>query len=131
MRILLTVALALVTAQPLRAEQTVDNDTGQLDATIQHLISTVANSDLVFVRNDNHYDGARAAAHILRKYEHFKEQISTPERFIDLCASRSLLSGKPYQVILASGERVALADWLLLALQQYRERQAPSQQSQP
>ncbi len=92
----------------------------QPDSIEQYLISTVANSDLIFVRNGNRHDGGKAASHIQRKYAHFRDQITTPEEFIELCASRSLLTGQPYEVILPDGGRVPLKDWLLQALQQYR-----------
>jgi hypothetical protein len=111
----------------LQAQSDADTDAEQLDRVNQHLIATVKNSSLVFVRNDHHYDGPTAASHIVRKYAHFREQISTPEQFIDLCASRSLLTGKAYEVILDNGGRVPLRDWLMQALQDYREAQETEQ----
>ncbi|MCW8846772.1 MAG: DUF5329 domain-containing protein, partial [Gammaproteobacteria bacterium] len=109
----------------VQAEAESPAENGQLYAIEQYLISTVANSGLTFVRNDNRHDGSKAAAHIQRKYEHFRDQITTPEEFIELCASRSLLTGQPYEVILPDGGRVPLKDWLLQALERYPDLQQP------
>lgn len=79
---------------------------------IAYLMNRVAQSDLIFVRNGMEYDGQAAAAHMARKYEHFRDRIHSPADFIELAASRSLLTGRPYAVILASGERIETADWL-------------------
>ena len=37
------------------------------------------------------------------KFDHFKDEIVTAEDFIDRCASRSEMTGKPYQVKLHNG----------------------------
>ena len=92
-----------------------------LDRTIQHLIAYVARSDLTFVRNSAKYDGKQASEHMQKKYAHFRERIKTPEDFIELCASRSLLSGKPYLVITEQGE-MRTRDWLTAELQAYRHK---------
>lgn len=91
-----------------------------LDATVQHLIAHVAGSDLVFIRNAGRYTGQQASEHMLKKYRHFRDRIKTPEEFIDLCASRSLLSGKPYRVVDAQGRETMTRTWLLAELQAYR-----------
>ena len=96
--------------------------TGQVDATIQHLISHVAGSGLTFVRNNNEYTPDKAAEHMEKKYRHFREDISTPDDFIELCASKSLMSGEPYRVIDPQGNAVKTADWLRAELAAYRMR---------
>ena len=96
--------------------------TGQVDATIQHLISHVAGSGLTFVRNDNEYTPVKAAEHMEKKYRHFRDDISTPDDFIELCASKSLMSGEPYTVIDRQGNAVKTADWLRNELAAYRIR---------
>ena len=35
-----------------------------------------------------------AAEHINKKYRHFRDDIDTPEKFIELCATGSLMTGK-------------------------------------
>lgn len=101
----------------LRGEQT-----DAVDKTVLHLISYVSESDLTFIRNSGRYTSVEAAEHMNKKYRHFKEDIKTAEDFIELCASRSLLSGKPYLVIDKSGEQLRTSEWLLAELSDYRAR---------
>jgi hypothetical protein len=95
-----------------------------LDKTIQHLIAYVAHSDLTFVRNSAEYTGKEASEHIQKKYAHFRDKIATPEDFIELCASRSLLSRKPYLVINEKGETIGTKEWLTAELEEYRSKVA-------
>ena len=90
--------------------------TESLEGTINYLIDYVAKSDATFIRNGDAHTPAEAAAHIKAKYEHFKNQIKTPEDFIRLSASKSLLSGKPYLVRTKDGKEIRLDDWLTAAL---------------
>ena len=94
----------------------------QLETTVEHLIGQVAASGLTFVRNDKPHSSDEAARHMRKKYEHFQDEIDTPEAFIELCATRSLLSGKPYLVVDDQGKEMRTADWLMQALRQYREQ---------
>jgi len=45
------------------------------------------------------YSSEAAAEHARTKYRYFRSQIETPEDFIRLCATKSLISGKPYLVV--------------------------------
>lgn len=91
-----------------------------IESTIQFLLKHVADSGLTFIRNAESHDAADAAEHMNSKYEYFRDKIKTPEDFIQRCASKSLLSGKPYMVILENGEEVRTDDWLLRVLTVYR-----------
>ncbi|NIP52627.1 MAG: DUF5329 domain-containing protein, partial [Phycisphaerae bacterium] len=66
------------------------------------------------------YDSKDAAEHIRTKYEHFREVINTPEDFINRCAARSLMSGKPYFVQCTDNVKKPTADWLIVELAKYR-----------
>jgi hypothetical protein len=112
-------AILSVLTAPAIAEAT---QTEPLDATVQYLIGHVSGSGLTFIRNNSRYSAAEAAEHMHRKYEHFKDEIRTPEDFIARCATRSLLTGKPYLIITAQGEEIPTSDWLGRALQEYRAR---------
>ena len=90
-----------------------------LSATIQYLLNYVSGSGYTYVRNGNEYTAAEAAAHMQKKYHHFRDRISTPEQFIEYAASRSLLSGKPYWV-LVKGRKIETSPWLLDVLAEYR-----------
>mgnify|MGYP001551763817 FL=1 len=92
----------------------------ELDATIQHLIEYVRQSDVQFERNFSSHDSQQAAEHIESKYQHFRDEIDTPEKFIELCATRSLVTGKAYQVIVADGKSMPAGEWLNLELARYR-----------
>ncbi len=92
-----------------------------VDKTVQHLHAYVAHSDLTFIRNSKRYTAQEASEHMRKKSEHFKDKIHTPEDFIRLSATRSMLSGKPYRVIMAQGETVKTAEWLTAELATYRK----------
>ena len=91
-----------------------------LESTINHLLTYIQESNCKFIRNDVAYDSRDAAEHIKTKYEHFKEDIHTPEDFIERCATRSLLSGKLYFVQCSDNPKKPTADWLMTELTNYR-----------
>jgi hypothetical protein len=115
--------LFLLTPCLLRGEQI---DT--VDKTVLHLISYVSGSGLIFIRNAGKYTSVEAAEHMNNKYQHFRQDIKTAEGFIERCASKSLLSGKPYLVINAQGEQVRTSEWLLAELGDYRARNTGTSQ---
>jgi hypothetical protein len=88
--------------------------------TVNYLIDHVAKSNGTFIRNGASHTPAEAVEHIKAKYEHFKNQIKTPEDFIRLSASKSLLTGKPYLMRTPDGKEMRLDVWLTEALKQYR-----------
>ena len=91
-----------------------------IESAIQFLLNHVADSGLTFIRNSKRHDAADAAEHMNSKYEYFRDKIKTPEDFIRRCASKSLLSGEPYLVVLENGEEIRTDAWLLRALTVYR-----------
>jgi len=105
------VVVALV-GQILRAES--------LDDSIKYLLDYVANSHATFIRNGATHTPQEAVNHIKAKYEHFKSEIKTPEDFIRLSASKSLLTGQPYRVRTGDGKETRLDAWLEDALKAHR-----------
>jgi hypothetical protein len=103
------VALAalLLVSIPARSEPS-----RQVEQSIQHLIAYVSGSDLQFVRNATAYTPLEAATHMEKKYRHFHDDIETADDFIELCATKSLLSGKPYLVLDRQGNETRTSDWL-------------------
>lgn len=89
---------------------------------IAHLIDFVRHSSCTFIRNGSEYSGAEAADHIEAKYQHFKGEIHAVEDFIARAASKSLMSGKPYQVRCES-KTVPAADWIRAEDASYRAQQ--------
>lgn len=112
MRLVMMCVFFLVSTQTAPAET--------LDHTIDYLLTSVSTSDATFIRNGTSYTPAEAAAHIKAKYQHFKSDIKTPEDFIRLCASKSLVSGKSYLVRTPDGKEMTLSEWLTHALETHR-----------
>lgn len=92
--LLLGASAALAFAAPPASEQTL------IDGLIQR-VSTMRS--MTFLRNGKPHDAAEAAKHMRAKFDHFKDEIATAEDFIERCASRSEMTGKPYQVRLQDG----------------------------
>ena len=93
-------------------------------AETEYLLGYIEASGCDFYRNGSRYDAARAGAHLRGKYAAIG-QVATAEAFIDKMASRSSLSGQPYEVSCAGQGRVMTAPWLREALARYRANWAP------
>lgn len=87
---------------------------------IDHLLAFILESSCAFVRNGREYDAERAHRHVLRKYDYFEGEIETAEDFIEYSATRSTMSGKPYQLV-CDGRTRASADVLLGELERFRK----------
>ncbi len=93
-------------------------------AEVEHLVAFIADSDCAMRRNGKVHDAAEAAAHVRRKYEHFRDEIASTEDFIARAATRSLVSGRPYAVLCPGQPDRPAGDWLLDELAAFRERAA-------
>ena len=91
-----------------------------VDKIVQHLIAYVEQSGMTFIRNSRQYTAKEAAEHMQKKYDYYRGDIDTPEKFIELCATRSILSGEPYLIINEQGKKIRTSEWLLKELQEYR-----------
>jgi hypothetical protein len=111
-RIITFLFISLLAVEPSAGEN--------LEETIAYLLDYVAHSNATFIRNGTTHTPAEAVAHIKAKYEHFKSRIDSPEDFIRLSASKSLVSGKPYLVRMPDGKELHLDAWLTEALQKHR-----------
>jgi hypothetical protein len=89
---------------------------------INYLLGFVENSGCKFFRNGSWYDSKRAQTHLRYKYEMLAatDQINTAEDFIDKAATRSSLSGQPYQVRCSGDAAVTSNQWLRDVLARYR-----------
>ena len=96
--------------------------TNHLSATIQYLLDFVKTSGCIFIRNNKEHTAVEAADHMQRKYEHFKDKIKTPEDFIRLTATKSLMTGSLYYVRLKDGKKFTSEAWLRQALEDYRQK---------
>ena len=113
LRLIVLVALLGICTQSAIAEE-------DLTSTIKYLLAYVKNADVVFIRNNREHTADDAAAHMREKYEHFKDQIRTPEDFIRLAGTKSLMTGKAYQVRMKDGKTMLTQKWLEDALEKYR-----------
>ena len=95
-------------------------DNSRMQAEIDHLMNYIRNSSCSFVRNGEAYNKEEALQHITRKYEYFKAKIDSAEKFIELCASESIISGRPYQIHCPGKQPVESRQWLLEELQRFR-----------
>ena len=86
---------------------------------ITHLLDFIEESGCSFVRNGKEYDSVEARAHISKKYDYVKKRISSAEQFIAYAASKSSITGTPYQVTCGEATMPSSA-WLEEALQRYR-----------
>jgi hypothetical protein len=91
---------------------------------IDHLIGFIEESPCGFIRNGTEYDGAAAADHVRQKYVYYRDRdrIHSVEDFIDLAATKSALSGKPYQIRCPGQPVRPAAAWLRAELQSLRAK---------
>ena len=93
---------------------------------IQTLIQRVEKmTTMSFLRNGTAHTAAEAAQHMQAKYAHFKNKIATAEDFVDLCASRSEMTGKPYMVKMGDAAPVEAGTYLKEELRTLRKTPAP------
>jgi len=95
---------------------------GDQRAEVEHLIGYLQNSDCRMIRNGKSYSGKDGAMHVRRKYDHFRDRISSTEDFVEYSASKSTMSGKLYAVQCQGAEPVSSSEWLLQELEDFRRR---------
>ena len=92
-----------------------------------YLLALVEASSCEFYRNGTAYDGSRAGSHLRDKYALIvaADHVLTADAFVEKVATRSSMTGRPYEVSCAGHERVPLGPWLREALARYRTNGAP------
>ena len=95
-------------------------------AEVQHLLDYLSQSGCRMKRNGSSHDAKEAVAHIVRKYDYYRDDIKATEDFIDRSASRSSLSGRSYKVLCPRKEAQPMADWLKEELERYRKERTGS-----
>ena len=104
--------LPLAHAQPPEATQ----------VEINYLLGFIEVSGCQFYRNGSWYDSKRAQSHLRDKYELLASRnlIKTAEDFIDLGATKSSISGRPYQIRCGECPPAETNPWLHDVLTRYR-----------
>lgn len=86
---------------------------------IEALLEAMKSSEgLVFIRNGKEYGSAEAADHLRGKWKATADRVRTAEQFIEFLATKSSISGKPYEIRLKDGTVVPSARWLTERLDQ-------------
>lgn len=113
--------LALVCGTGLAAAQQATPPTAARE--IAALLGHIERSGCSFERNGQWHEAPAARAHIERKYRALAERglVPSAESFIELAATRSSTTGRPYQVRCGQAPAVASGPWLMQALGRLRE----------
>lgn len=94
----------------------------EVRAEIDALLGKLQSSACEFYRNGSWHNAAEAKAHLLVKLEYLEARNAVPsaEKFIELGASSSSLSGQPYRVKCGAAAPVDSSVWLLAELKAVR-----------
>ncbi|MEZ2311764.1 DUF5329 domain-containing protein [Paraburkholderia sp. RCC_158] len=93
-----------------------------VQAEINSLLNRLETSGCGFNRNGTWYSGIEAKSHMLAKLHYIESRtaLQNTEQFIELAATRSSVSGKPYVVKCGNGPGEPSATWLTKQLQSLR-----------
>jgi Family of unknown function (DUF5329) len=84
---------------------------------IEQLIQRVENlKDAKFVRNGKEYDAKTAGKFLKGKWDANTAKIKTAQDFIEIAATKSTTSGKPYLIRSADGTEIPSAEFLTTEL---------------
>ena len=111
------VLLTICSAVPAPAAESIEQ-------TVAFLLHRIETTDVTLIRDGQAHTPQEAVAHVRAKYRTFKAQIKTPEDFIRLAATKSLLTGQPYLVRTRDGKEMPLNTWLSNALLEHRNNEA-------
>jgi hypothetical protein len=89
---------------------------------VAHLLDFLSRSGCDFNRNGSWYGPAKAVDHLNQKYQYLRERglVESTEDFIARAASKSSMSGKPYQVRCAGAPPVRSGEWMRAELERHR-----------
>jgi hypothetical protein len=112
---MLMVAALLTQASP--NQQATD-----MQVEVSFLLGYIEGSECEFYRNGTWHDPKAARAHLNDKYLYLRARglIASAEDFIEKGATKSSLTGEPYQVRCKGGAAVAARQWLIDELARFR-----------
>ena len=116
----LTRLLVLAPALPMAASTPAVD--GAAKGEIAHLLDYLGSSRCEFNRNGEWHPAAEARSHLQRKLAHLlrREPSLSAEQFIASAASKSSVSGEPYQVRCTDAAALPSGSWFNAELQRYR-----------
>ena len=93
-------------------------------AEIDGVLQRLQTSGCEFNRNGSWYTGTEARDHLQKKLDYLerKDAVHSAEQFIELAASNSSVTGKPYLVLCSGTAPVQSRVWLTGELQAQRSR---------
>lgn len=116
-RLVLAVALSLVLTCAVTAPNPAEAQK------IEQLIASVEGlREAKFIRNGTAYDANKAAEHLRLKLREAGSRVANAEDFIRLCAARSSVSGRPYEIAFDDGRRVTSEAFLRGRLKELEAR---------
>jgi hypothetical protein len=87
---------------------------------IDYLITSIENmKGAKFIRNGTEHDGKEAAEHLRSKLKSAGGKIKNADDFIRLCASKSIISGKPYKIRSSDGKTIDSEQYFREKLKEY------------
>ena len=91
-------------------------------AEIDGLLVRLVASGCEFNRNGSWYTAAEAKSHLSQKLKYFEDKglVQSSEQFIEMAASSSSMSGKPYLVRCGNNDPVQSGQWLRSELKDLR-----------
>jgi len=91
---------------------------------ITHLLDGLKKSGCKFERNGTWYEAPEAADHLTKKRDYYasKGKINSTEDFIEVAASESMISSKPYKVACPDLPEVESKVWLEAKLKELRSK---------
>ena len=87
---------------------------------IEHLLQFVAKSQVHLIRNGKEHTASEGADHLRSKLHKAGGRVKTAEDFINEIATKSSLTGQPYEVKTTDGRKQPSGPWLHEALLEYR-----------
>ncbi|MCC8441336.1 YfeK family protein [Xanthomonas cannabis] len=90
---------------------------------VDELFKVLAQSNCEFSRNGSWYAAPKAIEHLQRKYAYLQKKglVTSTESFIELAATKSSMSGTPYQVRCGSAAPVSSQSWFTGKLRELRK----------
>lgn len=94
---------------------------------IEALIAHIENlEDAVFIRNDAEHNCREAAKHMRDKWQWKRKEIKTARDFINVAATKSSTSGRPYLIRFKNGREEKCGEYLLARLKQLEQPTTPT-----
>jgi len=87
---------------------------------IEYLLTFIAESNCIFIRNGKEHQAKEASEHLAMKYNHVKRRIKTARDFIEKIASKSSLTRRAYKIRCEGKQQVPAQQWLKEALETHR-----------